>query len=312
MVPNEEMLSVVIPVYCSEKGLPILTSRLICVLQSLGPNYEVIFVDDGSTDDSWRVLLALKEQYGTPVRIIRLLRNGGQHNAILCGFVHAQGDIIITMDDDLQNPPEEIPKLVQAIHDGFDLAIGAYDSKKHSKIRNLSGELIDELQRRIYHIPNDFQLTSFRAIRKRVVEHVCQMGGAFPYITCMLFANASSYINVPVRHDCRIVGNSNYTFRRSIKLAANLMLGYSQYPLYFVALCCLVAFIFCLCFSIFVLVKTIVSGSPVPGWASTVMIITTFSAINLGALVIALLYITRINQQITQTRRNYAIAEIRE
>ena len=303
-------ISVVIPVYCSEQSLRNLIERLIKVLGSTGRSYELILVDDCSTDNSWGVLRSLKKKYPEQLKIVRLLVNCGQHNAILCGFSMVTGEVVVTMDDDLQNPPEEIPILIEAVDEGFDLVIGAYDSKKHTLMRNYGGGLIDTLQRRIFDLPSDFQLTSFRAAKRVVIDNVNQMSGAFPYVTSMLLANASKYKNVHVRHDKRRHGLSNYTFNRSFRLATNLILNYSSYPVYGIAVLCLFAFLFSVGLGTWILLKALLYGISVPGWASTVVILTFFNGLILLSLLIFGLYISRFHQQMTRTRTTFKIDEI--
>lgn len=304
-------ISVVIPAYRSAKSLPELVSRLETVLTSCCADFEIVIVDDASPDDTWQVLLALKKDR-SKLKIIRLLRNSGQHNAILCGFSVAKGDIVVTMDDDLQNPPEEVPKLIQAIEEGYDLAIGAYDSKKHSAGRNLGGKFIDEIQRHIFRLPRDFQLTSFRAIRKIVVDNVVNMGGVFPYVTSMLFSHTSSYVNVPVRHEPRRYGRSNYNLKRSLLLALNLILSYSSYPLYLVVALCLLALGASAGLGLFVVWKAYWDSGLVPGWASTLSAISFFNGLILLVLVIHSIYLSRLNQQITRSRVSFTIGEIHD
>jgi polyisoprenyl-phosphate glycosyltransferase len=304
-------ISVVIPAYRSRDSLPELVSRLETVLTKPGQNFEIIIVDDYSPDDTWEILKELKN--GRPhLKILRLLRNSGQHNAILCGFSVAQGDVIITMDDDLQNPPEEITKLLDAIDEGYNLAIGAYDSKKHPPNRNLGGKLVDDLQRRIFQLPKDFQLTSFRAVRKIVVDNVVAMSGVFPYVTSMLLSHTTSYVNVPVRHEPRPFGTSNYNIKRSFRLAFNLLLSYSSYPLYFVVALCLGALGVSTTLGAFVVWKAFLDGGSVPGWASTLFAISFFNGLILLALVIHSLYLSRLNQQITRSRVSFTIGEMHE
>jgi undecaprenyl-phosphate 4-deoxy-4-formamido-L-arabinose transferase len=216
------------------------------------------------------------------------------------------------MDDDLQNPPEDIPQLLGAINEGYDLAIGSYDSKKHSVGRNLGGQLVDDLQRRIFNLPSDFQLTSFRASRRIVVEHVVSMGSVFPYITSMLLSHTSRYVNVPVHHEIRHFGRSNYNFKRSSLLAFNLLLSYSSYPLYFVVALCLGALGLSAGLSIFVVWRALIEGNAVPGWASTITAISFFNGLILLALVIHSLYLSRLNQQITRSRVGFIIGELHE
>jgi glycosyltransferase involved in cell wall biosynthesis len=221
----------------------------------------------------------------------------------------AIGDVVITMDDDLQNPPEEIPKLLDAVANGYDLAIGAYEKKQHSSARNAGGALIDGVLRKIFGLPSNFQLTSFRAARREVAENACHMGGVFPYLTAMLLSHAGNQTNVLVRHDPRKFGSSNYNLRLSVSLAANLLLNYSSYPLYFVGILCGFAFLFSLAFGTIVMLRTILTGSGVPGWASTVIIVSFFNALILLSLVIFGIYLSRLNLQISRSKPHFTINE---
>jgi glycosyltransferase involved in cell wall biosynthesis len=303
-----EKISVVIPAYRSKDSIPILIERIENTLRGQF-DYEIIVVDDGSPDDTWAVLKTLQAQRKT-MKIVRLLRNSGQHSAILCGFSLAKGDVIITMDDDLQNLPEDIPRLIGAIQEGYDLAIGAYDNKQHAKWRNMGGRLVDTVQRYIFHLPPNFQLTSFRAVRKVVVEHVLSMGAVFPYITSMLLSHTARYVNVPVHHEARHFGVSNYTVKSSLRLVCNLLFGYSPYPLYFISALCILMLGLTSILSIYIVWKTLMAGSSVPGWASTITAIAFFNGLTLIALVINSLYLSRLHQQIARSRVSFSIGEI--
>ena len=307
---GQRLVSIVIPAYRSRDSLPILIERIETVLSGIGRRFEVVVVDDCSPDDTWEVLKRLKEGHAS-LRIVRLMRNSGQHNAILCGFSLARGDVIVTMDDDLQNAPEDIPKLVAAVDDGFDLAVGAYAEKKHSKSRNLGGSMVDATQRRIFGLPPTFQLTSFRAIDRPVVENVVAMGGVFPYVTSMLLSHTSRYTNVPVSHEERRFGTSNYNLKRSALLAFNLLLNYSTYPLYLVVALCLLALGCSAVLSTWVAWKSLI-GTSVPGWASTITAISFFNGLILLALVVHSLYLSRLNQQVTRSRVGFTVGELRE
>lgn len=304
-------ISVVIPVYKSKDSLYILINELQNVLSTNNYDYEIIAVDDCSPDDTWQELISLKKRYNE-LKIVRLVRNSGQHNATLCGFSLSKGDIVITMDDDLQNPPSEILKLIEAINKGYDIAIGSYDSKKHPLNRNIGGKLIDMILRRIFHLPRDFQLTNFRAIRKNIIDNVILMGGVFPYITAMIFSHSSKYINVDVHHAQRPYGKSNYNLRKSIMLALNLLLSYSSYPLYFIASLCMVVLGGSIFIFIFIFIEVIYQEVSVSGWASTIISIAFFNGLVLLALVIHSIYLSRINQQITRSRVSFTIGEIHE
>jgi polyisoprenyl-phosphate glycosyltransferase len=305
-------ISVVIPVYNSAESLETLIERLLVTLYGMNRTFEIVLVEDCGPDASREVLKQLKAAYPGQLRITRLLKNSGQHNAILCGFSLCRGEVIVTIDDDLQNPPEEIPRLVAAVESGYDLAIGSYDSKKHSGLRNASGDLIDSVNRKIFDLPRDFRLTSFRAIRAAVVKNACQMGGVFPYVTSMLLSHTSKYVNVPVRHDPRLAGRSNYNLKRSLLLAANLVFSYSTLPVTAVGWLCAVAFLFSLGFGSFVFAKVLLHGTSVPGWASTVVIVSFFNALILFCLFIFGLYLSRLNQQVTRSRVSFTISELHD
>jgi glycosyltransferase involved in cell wall biosynthesis len=304
-------ISIVVPVFRSKQSLPMLVDALDRELRKVGRPFEIVLVDDCSPDETWEVMRALKSEHAE-LKIVRLLRNSGQHNAILCGFSIANGEIIVTMDDDLQNPPEELPKLIAAIDQGFDLAIGAYDIKQHGSLRNLGGRLIDAVQRRIFGLPADFQLTSFRAVRRQVIENVVQMGGVFPYVTSMLLSHTSKYVNVPVHHAERKFGKSNYNLKRSGLLALNLMLSYSSYPLYLIIALCVVAFACSAGFGMWILWRALSEGFSVPGWASTVIISALFNGLILLALVIHGLYLSRLSRQLSRSQVSFTIGELHE
>jgi len=305
------IVSVIIPAYCSSKSLPELVSRVFNVLTNYGCTFEIIIVDDASPDDTWQVLKELKINY-PHLKILRLLKNAGQHNAILCGFSFVKGEVIITMDDDLQNPPEEIPKILDAILLGYDIAIGAYDIKQHSASRNLGGKLIDYIQKRIFHLPKDFHLTSFRGIRKVVVDNVLQMGGVYPYVTSMLLSHTKRYVNVPVHHAPRAFGKSQYKILGIVRLAFNLLFNYTYYPLYFIISLCIIALGTSFGLGVFVFWKGVINNGHVPGWASTLFTISFFSGLIILILVIHSIFLHRINQQITRSRLNFTISEMHE
>ena len=307
---NRPFLSVVIPAFCSGATLPELLDRLERTLSALDGGFEVIAVDDGSPDETWAVLKELKAGRDF-LRIVRLTKNSGQHNALLCGLGLTRGRIVVTMDDDLQNPPEEVPKLVRAIEAGYDLAIGAYETKQHSQGRNLAGRLVDAALRRIFKMPADFQLTSFRAAGRGVIDSVVKMGAAFPYITAMLFAHTDRYINVPVLHLPRRAGRSNYTLKRGFRLVFNLLLHYSSYPLYLVMGLCLMAFSASTLLAAMVFWQAFTSGTML-GWASLMVSVSFFSGLTLLALVVHSLYLARLTSQTSRSGAAFTIGELHE
>ncbi len=304
-------LSVVIPVYRSEETILLLAERLQAVLETCDGGYEIICIDDHSPDETWAALEVWAKQCPS-LRCIKLRRNAGQHNAILCGFSHVRGDIVVTMDDDLQNPPEEIPKLVHAIERGYDVAIGSYETKQHAAVRNTSGGLIDRIQRLMFGLPRNFQLTSFRAIRGDIVHAVANQTSTFPYITSMILAHSGSYINVPVRHDARPKGVSNYGVVRSIRLASNLLMAYSVVPLIVAAIACFIVLVGAIAFAIWVMARAVIDGDTPPGWASTILVTTGLTALNLGTLFLLLLYVSRMYRHVTRSQVPFSVERILE
>jgi glycosyltransferase involved in cell wall biosynthesis len=303
-------VSVVIPTYRGEPALRELVTRLEKTLGEMGGAYEVIFVDDRSPDDSWKVLKELKQDRPW-MKIVRLMKNSGQHNAILCGFTLAKGRVVVTMDDDLQNPPEEIPKLVSVIDAGCDLAIGAYENKsRKGGMKRAGGGFVDATLRRIFKLPKNFQLTSFRAARGAIVAEAAQMSSAFPYVTAMLFSHAATYQNVTVEHRDRVHGASNYNFPKSFRLSLNLLLNYSRYPLYAMAGLCLGSFLVFAGLATWAAVLALRSDVGVPGWASTVVTLAFSNAVITASLLIQFLYIARMSAQLSRSRVSYAIGEV--
>ena len=223
-------ISVVIPVYRSAVTLKELTGRLIRVLDGTGRRYEIIFVDDGSPDDSWRVLSELHAQCPDSVVAVRLTRNFGQHNALMCGFQHVRGRLIVTMDDDLQNPPEEIPKLLQTIEAGdYDVVYGRYIEKKHEPWRNLGSLVVNVFYRLVFR--SRITVGAFRIIRQDMMPGVLSYNLNFTFVDGLLAWNTQRIGEVPVEHVSRQSGRSGYSLWKLGNLALNLFTNFSLLPL---------------------------------------------------------------------------------
>ena len=309
---SNRSVSIVIPVYRSSVILPELIDRLLRVMETRSCPFEVILVDDASPDDSWQTLQELKQRHPQALKIVRLARNVGQHGALLCGLGIARYDVIVTMDDDLQHLPEDVPRLLNRTEEGFDLVIAAYDEKQHAALRNRAGGMVDGLLRCLFRLPGDFQLTSFRAVDRIVVREAGHMGGGDSYMTAMLLTHASRPTNVAVTHNARKCGESNYTWRRSFSLAANLIFSYSNLPLYAVAGLCVVAFLFAVAYGLYVLIQALTSQVGVPGWASTIVVLSFLNALILASLVIFGVYLSRLNAQVSRSRVPYSVREIND
>lgn len=306
---TQPLVSVVVPTYKSTAFARELVRRLLAVFEGSEYQCEIILVDDASPDATWETLRSLKDAYPNQIKIVKLLKNSGQHNAILCGLNYVSGDIVITMDDDLQHPPEEIPKLLETLNQGYDLVIGSYDEKKHSGYRNLAGGLVDATIRHLYRLPKTLRLTSFRAIRRQLVDVARKSHSPFPYITCALLDQASSVTNVPVRHKDREFGNSSYSLVRSLVLATNLLFSYSFLPIYLTAAFCGLAGLAALSTLVWIVAKVATGTMAVPGWASIVVVLTFFCSLILASLVVIGIYVARIHHQLSGRKVPFTVDE---
>jgi glycosyltransferase involved in cell wall biosynthesis len=300
-------LSVVIPVYNSAQTLSELVERLEKVLKRIVNNrYELVLVNDGSTDSSWNILKELAESNGKIIAI-NLTRNFGQHNALMCGFSRAIGKYIITIDDDLQNPPEEIPKLFNEIQNGYDVVYGIYDIKKHSKFRNLGSIIVQFLYRRVFNI--DTRLTSFRIMKRQIVEFLLSYEKSFTFIDGIIAWYTKKIKNVSVEHQHRNSGDSGYSLRKLVILALNMVTNFSIAPLQIASLTGTFFAILGFIFGTFILIKKIFFGIPVSGFASTIVAITIFSGVQLLTLGVLGEYVGRIHINVNK-RPQYAIRDI--
>ena len=220
-------VSVIIPVYNSESSLAELYERLDCVLASIAGEYEIIMVDDGSRDNSYREMEKLYLKGGA-LRIIGLEGNFGQQNAIMCGLRHATGDYIVTIDDDLQNPPDEIPKLLEGLAAGYDVVYGIPTDRKQYGLRNAGTILTDLFFTFICKKPWNVRVGSFRAMKRQIAGKIIAERRHFVYITAITLKHTRNIGNVEVLHEERKYGSSNYSFRKLIGLFCRLAVNYSR------------------------------------------------------------------------------------
>ena len=287
-------LSVVIPVYRSELILPELADRLESVLSTITPHYEVVLVDDSSPDRSWDVICRLAQQYPW-IRAVRLMRNYGQHNALLCGIRATQYGVIITMDDDLQHPPEEIPKLLAALDGGYDVVYGTPEHEQHGLGRDLASMITKLALQNVIGAEIARQVCAFRIFRREVAKAFAHYEGAFVSIDVLLTWGTNRFHATPVRHEPRKQGSSGYTVRRLITHAVNMMTGFSTLPLQMASMAGFVFTIFGFCVLVFVLVRYFTYGNPVPGFPFLASIVAVFSGAQLFALGIIGEYLARIH-----------------
>lgn len=286
-------LSIVIPVYKSAPILPTLVARLEAILPQIAQEYEVILVNDGSPDNSWEVIVQLAESRPW-LRGILLMRNYGQHNALLAGIRAAQGEIIITMDDDLQHPPEEIPKLLKELEKGHDVVYGVPQTETHGWVRNFASRFLKWLMGIALDTPHIPRSGAFRAFRSQVRAAFFNYYSSFVSIDVLLSWGTSHFGFVTVRHDPRPIGQSTYTFRKLVRHTFNMITGFSTLPLRFASLLGFVFTAFGLLILAYVLIRYLVQGSPVPGFPFLASVISIFAGVQLFVMGIFGEYMARL------------------
>ncbi len=290
--------SVLIPVYNSEKIVVETVRQIQSFFDSHQFNYEIILVNDGSTDQSWPVISQLANDFPGIVSI-NLLKNYGQHTSVFCAIKHASGDYLITMDDDLQNPPSELIKLIDKIHEGYDLVFARFDSKKHKSYRKMGTKVVNYLNSKIFNKPKHITLTNFRIFTKEVAKRMENYNTPYPYIPGLLLMFSSKIANVSTEHHARKEGQSNYSIKRIIKLVATLLFNYSSYPLQLLATIGLIVSLLSFLFGLYSIVKAITVGSDVQGWTSLVVLLSFINGFTILILGVLGEYVTRIMNQLS-------------
>lgn len=300
-------LSVVIPILNEADTLKSLHHRLSQTLLEIGRSYEIIYVDDGSTDGTEGILKHLHQQDPT-VRVIRFNRNYGQHAAVLAGFERAQGEVIVTLDGDLQNPPEEIPKLLAKLGEGYDVVYGAADAPGFGLWRNLATKVTKFALRGVIGRGIADQVSAYRAFRTDLREAFADYAGAYVSIDVLLSWGTTRFAAVPVRHDPRAAGRSSYTFGRLATHALNVLTGFSTRPLRIASLVGLVFTLIGLALLVLVVVRYFVAENVVPGFPFLASMIAIFSGVQLLTLGIIGEYLARMHVRIMD-RPSYAVRE---
>jgi glycosyltransferase involved in cell wall biosynthesis len=287
-------VSVVIPVYNSEPILPELIARLAIVLGQVSSQFELVLVNDGSHDRSWAVIGELAAGHSW-IRGINLMRNYGQHNALLCGVRAAKYDVIVIMDDDLQHPPEEIPRLLDKLTEGYDVVYATRKEGKNSLWRDAAAQITKLALQSALGAETASKVSPFRAFRTKVRDAFANFQGSFVSIDVLLPWGANRFAAIPVRYDPRPVGKSQYTFRKLMTHALNMMTGFSILPL---QLASLVGFAFTFLGVLglaFVVGRYFIQGVAVPGFTFLASIIIIFSGAQLFALGIIGEYLARVH-----------------
>jgi undecaprenyl-phosphate 4-deoxy-4-formamido-L-arabinose transferase len=307
-------VSVVVPVFNEEGNLAELLRRLEAVMDASGRPYELLFVDDGSSDRSLEILKDAARQRPDRVRVLELARNFGQHQAILAAFQNVTGDVIVTLDADLQNPPEEIPKLLAKIDEGYDVVGGVRLDRQDSFLRKFASALVNRMTVAITRL----RLTDFgcmlRAYSREVVEEInrCDEGSTFIPALAQSFARRPT--EVEVSHAARRHGESAYSLYRLIRLNFDLMTGFSLVPLQAFGLLGTLVAAGGIAFGLFLFVRRLIVGAEVEGVFTLFAILFTLLGIAMAGLGIVGEYVGRIYQQVRgrprfRIRRVYGLGE---
>ena len=300
--------SVVIPVYGSANILDDTIRRTVSFFEGQDWDYELIMVNDGSPDNSWQKLSEHAAQNPNIVAI-NLLKNYGQHNALFCGFHHVSGDYIVTIDDDLQNPPEDIAHLAAKIEEGYDIVYGKFHHKQHAGYRRLGSKIIEQLNRRIFGQPPDLTVTNFRLMRRDVVDRMTQYQTGYPYITGLSLMFSNRRANVMVEHHPRSSGSSGYNWRKILTLVTRIIFNYSSYPLRVVSTLGFITAAVAFAMGIYYLLRALIIGYEVPGWATVVVLLAFFNGINIVIISMLAEYVMRLLKQVSMGKP-YQIAEV--
>jgi len=302
-------LSAVVPAYNSELSLPELVRRLRPVLSEATADYELLLVDDGSRDGTWAVIEKLVQEHDW-VKGVRLMRNSGQHNAVLCGIRLASHEVTVTLDDDLQHPPEEIPKLLERL-EGFDVVYGTPLQEQHGLWRDVATVVTKMAMQSAMGAPIARKAGAFRAFRTQLRDAFAAFDGPYVSIDVLLTWATTRFDAVAVRHEPRRLGTSNYTFRKLVVHAVNMLTGFSTWPL---QLASLTGFAFTVIGTIalfYVVINYLVMGGSVPGFSFLASMIAIFSGAQLFSLGIMGEYLARMHAR-TMQHPTYTVREVAE
>ena len=272
------LLSIVIPTYKSHKFLFQTIKELHDELVNNNFNFEIILVNDSSDIQTWNTILNISEKLSC-IKAFQLYKHFGQHYANHIGFLKAKGDFIITLDDDGQNPPDQINILLEKQKSSnADLVIGVYKEKKHGFLRKIASWFMTSVIRFTFKTPTNFRISNFRLLSRKVVDRIINSSPSFPYTTGQAILFSSVKKNIKVNHRPSARKFSNYGLIRLLSLAWNSIANYSNLPLRYVSIAGFLLSVFSLCIFVFIILFSLIVGSSTPGWASICCLISFLSS----------------------------------
>jgi dolichol-phosphate mannosyltransferase len=305
---TEVRYSVVAPLFNEADNLEVLYARLKPVLDELADGkWELILVDDGSVDDSWRVVTELHER-DPRVQGLRFSRNFGHHNAIAAGLDFSRGQRVVTMDSDLQDQPEEIPKLAAKMDEGYELVYAERMERQHSLPKRLASQMFMRMMQSLADVPYPITGAVYRLMSRRFVDELCRLRERHRLFTGLTAWVGFKQASVPVTHGARHAGETKYSLGKMLRLAADTVTAFSAKPLYYVIYLGGAVSALAVLFAVYVIVRYYVTGYSTEGWASIMTAITFFSGLILFTLGAIGQYVARIFEQ-SKERPIYIVAE---
>ncbi|MCX5809962.1 MAG: glycosyltransferase [Proteobacteria bacterium] len=299
---NKAYISVLIPVLNEEESLPELQERLHRTMEGIGKPYEIIYINDGSTDRTPILLEDYHDRYPC-VKVIEFNRNYGQHMALFAGFEHVQGDIVITIDADLQNPPEEIPRLVAKMEEGYEV-VGTYrKARKDSLFRKIPSFIVNKITARLVGVKLRDYGCMLRAYRKNIIDYMNMCPESSSFIPALATTFAKKIAEIEVEHEERTKGTSKYSLFKLLRLNFDLMTNFSLLPIQFIGVIGVIVALLGLAFAILLFVRRLIVGPEVEGTFTLFAILFFFIGAQIFSLGIIGEYIGRIYQEVRRRPR---------
>ncbi|HET7317577.1 MAG TPA: glycosyltransferase [Nitrospirota bacterium] len=304
-------ISVVVPVYNEQENLEALFTRLTTVMDKTGKPYEILFTNDGSRDRSGEMLRDFHKRRPKQVRVIDFNGNFGQHMAIMAAFERARGEVIVTLDADLQNPPEEIPKLLEAVESGHDVVGGYRRNRQDTFFRKYASKVINGIRAKITNIRMKDQGCMLRAYRRNIVESIVASGETSTFIPALAYSFAASPAEVEVEHAARQAGESKYRLYDLVRLNFDLMTGFSVVPLQVFTVFGMIVSVLATIFVIYLFIRRLMVGPEAEGLFTLFAILYFLVGVAIMGLGIIGEYIGRIYKEVRR-RPRFVIREVYE
>jgi undecaprenyl-phosphate 4-deoxy-4-formamido-L-arabinose transferase len=303
-------VSIVVPFYNEAENVEALHARLLPVIEQSRKSFEILYVDDGSTDGTTDLLRRLRAR-DSRIRVIIFNRNYGQHAAISAGLDRARGEVVVTLDGDLQNPPEEIPKLLDKIEEGYDVVGGWRTERRDSALRIFFSRAVNRMASRIVGVKMNDYGCMLRAYRRSVVDHICGCGEISTFVPALANAFAGSVAEVPISHAPRSAGGSRYTLLRLLRINFDLMTGFSLLPVQIVGIAGAVAAAAGIATALIVSAWRLFHGGPLDRGGIFFAIVLFFIGVQIVGIGLVGEYVARIYMEVRR-RPRYIVREVLE